>query len=202
MTSMTVTMRVLIDIERHRYWIIGTYWIILAHSLARLGRCNLLQVASKKLTPDKVAQIIELNSYLTCCKLQPYHQFLALKSAMGACFKAENFVTAASFAKRMAQGNFGPPEKTKDDVQKARQVLQICEQKGTDKHKIRFDFKAAVEDIKICSGSLQQISAQETPIYCPYCGSSYLPSFKGKLCDVCGLSEIGANTLGIQLRPI
>lgn len=164
-----------------------------------------LQVASKKLTPDtpeKVAQIIELNSYLTCCKLQPYHQFLALRGAMGACFKAENFVTAASFAKRMAQGNFGPPEKTKDDVQKARQVLQVCEQKGTDKHKIRFDFKAAVEDIKICSGSLQQISAQETPIYCPYCSSSYLPSFKGKLCEVCGLSEIGANTLGIQLRPI
>lgn len=198
MTSMTVIMRVLV--ERPCYWIIGTFV-----KEAFFCVLSLLQVASKKLTPDtpeKVAQIIELNSYLTCCKLQPYHQFLALRGAMGACFKAENFVTAASFAKRMAQGNFGPPEKTKDDVQKARQVLQVCEQKGTDKHKIRFDFKAAVEDIKICSGSLQQISAQETPIYCPYCSSSYLPSFKGKLCEVCGLSEIGANTLGIQLRPI
>ena len=121
---------------------------------------------------------------------------------MGACFKAENFVTAASFAKRMVQGNFGPPEKTKDDVQKARQVLQICEQKGTDKHTINYDPKAAVEDIKICAGSLEAIGAQDTPIYCPYCGSIYKPEFKGKLCDVCNLSEIGANTLGIQLRPI
>ena len=161
-----------------------------------------LQVASKKLTPDKVAKILELNSYLTVCKLQPYHQFLALKSAMGACYKGENFVTAASFAKRMVQGNFGPPDKTKEDVQKARQVLQICEQKGTDKHKINFDFKAAVEDIKICSGSLSAIGATETPIACPYCGSLYVTSFKGKLCDVCQLGEIGANTLGIQLRPI
>lgn len=159
-------------------------------------------MASKKLTPDKVARIIELNSYLTVCKLQPYHQFLALKSGMGACFKAENFVTASSFAKRMVQGNFGPPERTKDDVQKARQVLQICETKGTDKFTIKFDLKAAVEDIKICSGSLEAIPAAETVVYCPYCGSSYMPSFKGKLCDVCQLSEIGANTLGIQLRPI
>ena len=160
------------------------------------------QVASKKLTPDQVAKIIELNAYLTVCKLQPYHQFLALRSAMGACFKAENFVTAASFAKRMVQGNFGPPEKTKDDVLKARQVLQICEQKGTDKHTINYDPKAAVEDIKICAGSLEAIGAQDTPVYCPYCGAIYKPEFKGKLCDVCNLSEIGANTLGIQLRPI
>ncbi|CAJ1385836.1 unnamed protein product, partial [Effrenium voratum] len=161
-----------------------------------------LQVASKKLTPDKAARIIELNAYLTCCKLQPYHQFLACKSAMGACYKAENFVTAASFAKRMVQGNFGPPEKVKEDVQKARQVLQICEQKATDKHNINFDPKAAVEDVKICGGSLSAISAAETPLACPYCSTSYMASFKGKLCETCQLSEIGANTLGIQLRPI
>ena len=162
--------------------------------------CYIVQVGSKKQT--EVAKILELNSYLTCCKLQPYHQFLALKSAMGACFKGENFVTAASFAKRMVQGNFGPPEKTKDDVQKARQVLQICEQKGTDKHNINFDAKTSIENIKICFGSFSAIAPTETPIYCPYCGASYLPSFKGKLCEVCQLSEIGANTLGIQLRPI
>ncbi|CAE7860551.1 unnamed protein product [Symbiodinium microadriaticum] len=89
-----------------------------------------LQVTSKKLTPDKAARQIELNAYLTCCKLQQFHQFLTLKTAMGIAFKNENFVTAASFAKRMIQGNFGPADKHKDDVQKARQVLQICEQKG------------------------------------------------------------------------
>ncbi|CAE7866195.1 unnamed protein product, partial [Symbiodinium necroappetens] len=88
-----------------------------------------LQVTSKKLTPDKAARQIELNAYLTCCKLQQFHQFLTLKTAMGIAFKNENFVTAASFAKRMIQGNFGPADKHKDDVQKARQVLQICEQK-------------------------------------------------------------------------
>ena len=33
-------------------------------------------------------------------------------------------MTAASFAKRMVQGNFGPPEKTKDDVGKARQAAR------------------------------------------------------------------------------
>ncbi|CAE7034297.1 unnamed protein product, partial [Symbiodinium natans] len=73
-----------------------------------------LQVTSKKLTPDKAARQIELNAYLTCCKLQQFHQFLTLKTAMGIAFKNENFVSAASFAKRMIQGNFGPAEKHKD----------------------------------------------------------------------------------------
>lgn len=161
-----------------------------------------LQVTSKKLTPDKAARQIELNAYLTCCKLQQFHQFLTLKTAMGIAFKNENFVTAASFAKRMIQGNFGPADKHKDDVQKARQVLQICEQKATDKHQINFDPKASAEEVRLCSGSFTAIGANDKSVSCPYCGSTYDISWKGKLCETCQLAEIGANTLGIQLRPI
>mmetsp|Transcript_66984 Transcript_66984/g.157137 ORF Transcript_66984/g.157137 Transcript_66984/m.157137 type:complete len:1236 (+) Transcript_66984:48-3755(+) len=161
-----------------------------------------LQVTSKKLTPDKAARQIELNAYLTCCKLQQFHQFLTLKTAMGIAFKNENYVTAASFAKRMIQGNFGPADKHKDDVQKARQVLQICEQKATDKHQINFDPKASAEEVRLCSGSFTAIGAADKSVSCPYCGSTYDISWKGKLCETCQLAEIGANTLGIQLRPI
>jgi len=161
-----------------------------------------LQVTSKALTPAQAARSIELNAYLTCCKLQPVHQLLTLRGAMITSYKAENFVTAASFAKRLIQGNFGPPEKNKDVLTQARQVAQICEQKGTDKHQVNFDPKATADDFKLCAGSLNPIGAGEVAVKCPYCGSSYHSSYKGKLCDTCQLAEIGANTLGIQLRPI
>mmetsp|Transcript_59015 Transcript_59015/g.104866 ORF Transcript_59015/g.104866 Transcript_59015/m.104866 type:complete len:1226 (+) Transcript_59015:36-3713(+) len=161
-----------------------------------------LQVTAKSLTPDKAARNIELNAYLTCCKLQPVHQLLTLRGAMITAYKAENFVTAASFAKRLIQGNFGPPEKNKDVLTQARQVAQICEQKGTDKHQVNFDPKASVDDFKLCAGSLTPIDPGQPFVKSPYCGAMYHPSFKGKLCDTDQLSEIGANTLGLQLRPI
>eukprot|EP00930_Biecheleria_cincta_P035139 TRINITY_DN241_c0_g1_i1.p1 TRINITY_DN241_c0_g1~~TRINITY_DN241_c0_g1_i1.p1 ORF type:complete len:1243 (-),score=237.00 TRINITY_DN241_c0_g1_i1:360-4049(-) len=162
-----------------------------------------LQVTSKtQNTPDKAARNIELNAYLTCCKLQPVHQLLSLRGAMITSYKAENFVTAASFAKRLIQGNFGPPEKNKDVLTQARQVAQICEQKGSDKHQVNFDPKASPDDFKLCAGTLTPIGQGDTAVKCPYCSSTFHASWKGKLCETCQLSEVGANTLGIQLRPM
>ncbi|CAE7677466.1 copa [Symbiodinium pilosum] len=73
---------------------------------------------------------------------------------------------------------------------------------GTDKHQINFDPKANADDVKLCAGSFTAIGPNDKYVSCPYCGSVYLPSFKGKLCDTCQLAEIGANTLGILLRQI
>jgi len=161
-----------------------------------------LQVTSKSMGAAQAARSVELNAYLTCCKLRPEHQLLTLRGAMILSFKAENFVTAASFAKRLVQGNFGPPDKNKDVITQARQVLGVCEQKATDKHVIKYDLKAPIENFKLCAGSMTPIGAADTSVSCPFCGSTYQASFKGKLCDTCQLSEIGANTLGIQLRPM
>eukprot|EP00442_Polarella_glacialis_P051178 CAMPEP_0115071268 /NCGR_PEP_ID=MMETSP0227-20121206/13576_1 /TAXON_ID=89957 /ORGANISM="Polarella glacialis, Strain CCMP 1383" /LENGTH=1223 /DNA_ID=CAMNT_0002457877 /DNA_START=52 /DNA_END=3723 /DNA_ORIENTATION=- len=161
-----------------------------------------LEVTRKGLQPTQVARGVELAAYLTCCKLQPVHQLLTLKLAMITSYKASNFVTAASFAKRLIQGNFGPPEKNKEVVTQARQVAQACEQKASNANEINFDSKASPDDFKLCAGTLTPIGASEPAVQCPYCNSSFHASFQGKLCDTCQLSEIGANTLGIQLRPI
>eukprot|EP00439_Symbiodinium_sp_Y106_P070020 s2045_g12.t1 len=73
---------------------------------------------------------------------------------------------------------------------------------ATDKHQINFDPKASAEEVRLCSGSFTAIGAADKSVSCPYCGSTYDISWKGKLCETCQLAEIGANTLGIQLRPI
>lgn len=45
----------------------------------------------------------ELSAYFTHCNLQPVHLLLALRSAMGTAFKHKNFISAASFARRMLE---------------------------------------------------------------------------------------------------
>jgi len=161
-----------------------------------------IELARKALDPTNVARNIELAAYFTCCKLNGSHSFLALQTAMATAFKGQNFVTAASFAKRLVQGNFGGLNKPAEQVAKAKKLLQVCETKASDAHEIQFDTKAPVEDFKMCVGSFTPIAATEASVACPYCNSLYKASYKGKLCDACQLSEIGANTLGIQLRPI
>jgi coatomer protein complex subunit alpha (xenin) len=161
-----------------------------------------LELARKALDPSDVARNIELAAYFTCCKLQGSHSFLALQGAMATAFKGQNFVTAASFAKRLLQGNFGNMTKPPESVAKAKKLLMVCEQRASDAHEIKFDAKASTDDFKMCSGSFTPIGPSDPTASCPYCGAVYHASYKGKLCDVCELSEIGANTLGIQLRPI
>jgi coatomer protein complex subunit alpha (xenin) len=34
---------------------------------------------------------------------------------------------------------------------------------------------------------------------CPFCAASYLPDHKGKLCTVCGVSEIGRDASGLRI---
>jgi coatomer protein complex subunit alpha (xenin) len=161
-----------------------------------------LELARKSLDPTQVARNIELAAYFTCCKLNGSHSFLALQTAMATAFKGQNFVTAASFAKRLVQGNFNNLNKPAEMVAKAKKLLQVCEAKASDAHEIAFDTKAPVEDFKMCAGSFTRIDATAPTVSCPYCGAVYNASYKGKLCDTCELAEIGANTLGIQLRPI
>lgn len=163
---------------------------------------NRLEVTRKALDPSQVARNVELAAYLTCCKVQPSHSILSLRVAQSTAFKAQNFVTAASFAKRLITGNFGNTTKPADVVAQAKKLLQVSEAKASDANQIRFDARAPVEDFKMCFGSLVPLAATDATTSCPFCSSVYAATYKGKLCDICQLSEIGANTLGIKLREL
>merc|ERR1712151_1152989 len=136
----------------------------------------------KSLDATQLARNIELAAYMTCCKVQPAHLLLSLQLAMVTAFKAQNFVTAASFAKRLTVGSFGAAANVKDVVAKARQVSQVCEAKASDAHTINFDVKSPPEDFKMCLGTLTRIGATDPTVKCPYCGSTCHASQKGKLC--------------------
>jgi len=145
---------------------------------------------------------IELAAYMTCVKVtSKIHKFLALQRATLTAFKLQNFVTAASFAKRIVQTDWSDQIKS-EQVAKARQILATCEKTATDAHTINFDSTESDPIIKLCSSSFTRIGESEPVVKCPYCNAMYKAQYKGSLCETCRLCEIGANTLGTQLRPI
>jgi coatomer protein complex subunit alpha (xenin) len=82
-----------------------------------------LEVTRKTLPEGDVVRSLELLAYLTCCKLAPAHQALTLRMAMTTAFKAQNFITAAYFAKRLLDGKAKPSAEL---ATQARKVLAVC----------------------------------------------------------------------------
>lgn len=66
---------------------------------------------------DDLLRQTELAAYFTHCQLQPTHLKLSLNSAMSIAYKAKNYNTAASFARRLLELSLAPAVATK-----ARQV--------------------------------------------------------------------------------
>ena len=67
----------------------------------------------RKETQD-VIESLELSAYFTHSKLNSVHIMLSLISAMTVHFKAENYLSAAGFAKRLRRMN--PPKNMADQV--------------------------------------------------------------------------------------
>ena len=60
-----------------------------------------IQLESKKLAsnPEQLVRKLELDCYMTLCGMDKAHKFLAYKGAFMSNYKANNFITAAHFAR-------------------------------------------------------------------------------------------------------
>lgn len=76
----------------------------------------------------------------------------------------------------------------------AKKVLQMSEQEARNTHKLSYDEKGG---FLICCGSLTALPRGSEVVRSPYCGAAYSPQFKGKVCMVDGLAQIGLETLGL-----
>jgi len=77
---------------------------------------------------------------------------------------------------------------------KAQKVLSASERKGRNAHELDYDER---NPFVVCGKTLVPIYKGSAFTRCPYCGTAYKPEFKGELCDNCGLSVIGVETLGL-----
>ncbi len=141
------------------------------------------------------ARSTELSAYFTHCNLQPAHLLLALRSAMGTSFKHKNFISAASFARRLLELPDMSSERNADLRVKATKVLQKSEQMARNEHELNYSESSTF--VIDCANFLP-IYAGESAVNCSYCGSAYAgASMKGQVCLTCGFCVVGIQTLGL-----
>lgn len=70
------------------------------------------------------------------------------------------------------------------------------EQKGTNAVDIDYDQFA---DFDICAASYSPIYAGQPFVQDPFTGAKYLPEYKGQVCRISQVTEIGAPASGLRL---
>lgn len=144
-----------------------------------------------KNTIEEQLRICELSAYFTHCNLQSVHAVLTLRTAVNLFFKMKNYKTAGSFARRLLE------VATKPEVtQQARKILQACEKKPVDEHRIEYDER---NPFNICGYAYVPIYRGKPEEKCSFCNAVYLPQYKGKVCNVCKVAEIGKVSSGLRI---
>lgn len=143
-------------------------------------------------TPEGAKKSAELSCYFAFTGMQPVHLVAACRSAMICNFKLKNFGAALFFAKRLIEAN---PGQTIAD--QARKVIQVGQQQPTDL--LSLDFNPN-KPFAVCAASFKPLYKSDpmTPVTCPYCQASYFSNFKGQLCRICQIGEIGLKASGFK----
>jgi len=154
-----------------------------------------METKRKELPKSNVQEqvrVCEMAAYFTHCNLQPVHQVLTLRTALNLFFKLKNYKTAGSFARRLLE--LGPKP---DVAQQTRKILQACDKNPTDEHKINYDEHNPFD---ICAASFVPIYKGSECVISPLSGAKYLPEFKGEVCRVDVVSQIGKSVAGMKIR--
>ncbi|KAJ8063959.1 hypothetical protein OCU04_007805 [Sclerotinia nivalis] len=142
-------------------------------------------------SPEKLKRSLELSAYFTIPKLEVVHRQLALTSAMKLAYSSKNYNSALSFANRMLAN--GGSAKVLDN---ARKIKAACERNPNDTHEIEFDQFA---EFDVCAASHAPIYSGSPFEVCAFDGSKYQAKYKGTVCAVCGVCEVGKNGSGLKL---
>ncbi|KOS23379.1 putative coatomer subunit alpha [Escovopsis weberi] len=156
-----------------------------------LARRNLGSSEDVAQDPAKLKRSLELSAYFTIPKIEVPHRQIALLSAIKVAMKSKNYNSALGFANRIIAN--GGASKI---VEGARKTKAQCERNPNDSVEIEFDQFAEFE---ICAAS-------HTPIYsgtayeeCAFDRAKYHSKYKGTVCKVCRVCEIGKHGSGLKL---
>ncbi|KAL3482439.1 coatomer WD associated region-domain-containing protein [Aspergillus californicus] len=142
-------------------------------------------------SPDDLKKSLELSAYFTIPKLEVAHRQLALMAAMKLAFANKNYSSALSFANRMLAN--GGSAKLLDQAKK---IKAQCERNPQDKIEIEFDQFA---EFDICAASHTPIYGGSPSVSDPLTGAKYHEQYKGSVCRISEVTEIGAPASGLRL---
>ncbi|KAG8884766.1 hypothetical protein FRB97_003287 [Tulasnella sp. 331] len=137
--------------------------------------------------PSNVRRSLELAAYFAHCQLQPPHMVLALRSAISVFTKGKNPVAAAKFAQKLV--DLKPDARV---VAQAKQVI-AAGQNARDTVEISYD---EFTEFEVCAASFTPIYKGSPSVKDPFTGATFLPDYKGTLCPLTDVTEIGAPASG------
>ena len=76
----------------------------------------------------------------------------------------------------------------------AAKVLRASERQARNTAELNYDER---NPFVVCAKSMTPIYKGNKLTRCPYCFAAYLPDFKGSTCNICNLSTVGEETLGL-----
>lgn len=158
-----------------------------------LERRALLQGATdiSKLSDDKKKRALELSAYFTVPELEGPHKSFPLAAAMNFAYKNKQLNTALNFANALFDRTRNPKMK-----ESAKKIKTVAERNPADAIEIDFDQFA---DFEICAASHTPIYGGNPSVACPYDGSKYHGKYKGTICKICEVCQIGAPASGLRL---
>jgi len=158
-----------------------------------LARRALVQGATdiSGLPEDKRKRALELSAYFTIPELEGAHKSLPLSAAMNFANKNKQLNTALNFANALLDRTSNAKLK-----EQAKRVKTVAERNPTDALEIDFDPFA---DFEVCAASFTPIYGGSPSVACPYDGSKYHGKYKGTVCKVCEVCQIGAPASGLRL---
>lgn len=169
----------------------GQYTLAMSIELERRRLTNNSQDISA-LEEDTRKRAFELAAYFTIPELDPAHKALALFAAMNFSHKNRQHNSALSFANTLLdRGSTNAKFK-----ESARKIKTVCERNPNDAVEIDFDTFA---DFEICAASYTPIYTGSPSVACQYCGVKYQAKFKGTVCKVCEVCQLGAPASGLRL---
>jgi coatomer protein complex subunit alpha (xenin) len=134
---------------------------------------------------------LELAAYFTVPELEGPHKSLPLLAAMTFANKNKQLNMALNFANALIDTTSSAKFK-----EQAKRVKAVAERNPSDAIEIDFDQFA---DFEICAASHTPIYGGSPSVACPFDGSKYHGKYKGTVCKVCDICQIGAPASGLRL---
>lgn len=88
------------------------------------------------------------------------------------------------------------PENSTNIFKKAKRVKAACERNPSDTTEIDFDQFAEFE---ICAASYTPIYSGSPNVTCPFDKTKYQPKYKGMVCKICEVCQLGAPASGLRM---
>lgn len=143
------------------------------------------------LSDEDKKRALELSAYFTVPELEGAHRSLPLSAAMNFAHKNKQLNTALNFANALLDRTNNAKMK-----ESAKRVKTVAERNPADGIEIDFDQFA---DFEICAASHTPIYGGSPSVACPYDGSKYHGKYKGTVCKICEVCQIGAPASGLRL---